>query len=91
MSLLATDVDDMGDKGDTANMDVDQSLSLVIPPDTFSTNGGKRLKILIQRLTGTTLILLLMDLVKLVRVLFPNRWKPPFSCTTFAGKNSRIF
>ncbi|XP_058266528.1 tyrosine-protein phosphatase non-receptor type 22 isoform X2 [Hemibagrus wyckioides] len=38
--LNATDVDDIGDKGDTANMDVDQSLSLVIPPDTFSTNGG---------------------------------------------------
>ncbi|KAK3518961.1 hypothetical protein QTP70_016219 [Hemibagrus guttatus] len=35
-----TDVDDVGDKGDTANMDVNQSLSLVIPPDTFSTNEG---------------------------------------------------
>ncbi|MCJ8741888.1 hypothetical protein PDJAM_G00076020 [Pangasius djambal] len=47
--LNATDMGDMGDKGDKGDkgdtgdmgeMSIDQSLTLVIPPDTLSVNGG---------------------------------------------------
>ncbi|GAA6095936.1 tyrosine-protein phosphatase non-receptor type 22 [Tachysurus ichikawai] len=38
--LNDTAVDDISDKGDTANIGVDQSLTLAIPPDTFSVTGG---------------------------------------------------
>lgn len=52
MCLLDTAVDDISDKGDTANIGVDQSLTLAIPPDTFSVTGGRSLKILLNAITG---------------------------------------
>lgn len=84
------DMGDKSDKDDTnkmANTGVDQSLMLVIPSDTFSINGGKSLK---KWVTGLKLTLYLVDLVKLLRVLFLNSRKPSISCTAFARKNSRI-
>lgn len=54
--LLATDMgdkDETGDAADTSNMgymSVDQSLTLVIPPNNFSISGGKNLKLLMKLL-----------------------------------------
>lgn len=51
MCLLATDIGDAGEKDDTrhnlnnvdnvGNVDIDQCVMMVIPPDTVSIGGGK--------------------------------------------------